>query len=85
MIYIEQFNILVTGSYYNNNITIWSVPDFNELNKATTQSAIFRLEIMCLSINSVNIITGDYVGQINIWNVKKVNQNKFRIELITSF
>ena len=85
MRYIEQFNILVTGSYDNKNITIWSVPDFNELNKATTQNGILRLEIMSKSNDSVNIITGDTNGQINIWNIKKINDVKFIIELITSF
>ena len=57
----------------NNNITIWSVPDFNELNKAATQNAILRVEIMCQSIDSVNIITGDKKGWINIWNINKIN------------
>ena len=85
MRYIEQFNILVTGSYVNKNITIWSVPDFNELNKATTQNFILRLEIMIQSNDKINIITGDDVGQINIWKVKKINENKFSIELITQF
>ena len=85
MRYIEQFNILVTGSCLNKNITIWSVPDFNELNKATTQNCILRVEIMCQSNDSVKIITGDTIGQINIWNVKKLNENKFNIELITAF
>ena len=73
MRYIESFNILVTGSFLNNNITIWSVPDFNELNKAATQNAILRVEIMCQSIDSVNIITGDKKGWINIWNINKIN------------
>ena len=85
MRYIEQFNILVTGSWDNTNITIWSVLDFNELNKATTQNCIFRLEIMSKSNDTVNIITGDTNGQINIWNVNKISENKFSIELITSF
>ena len=85
MRYIEQFNILVTGSWDNTNITIWSVLDFNELNKATTQNCIFRLEIMSKSNDTVNIFTGDTNGQINIWNVKKIKNNKFSIELITSF
>ena len=86
MRYIEQFNILVTGSYDNKNITIWSVPDFNELNKATTQHSILWLEIMNQSNNTVNIITGEgYSGLINIWKVKKINENRFSINLITSF
>ena len=85
MRYIEQFNILVTGSHFNKNIIIWSVPDFNELNKATTIHGIFRVEIMSQSNDSVKIITGDTHGQINIWNVKKINENKFIIELIISF
>ena len=85
MRYIEQFNILVTGSYQNKNLTIWSVPDFNELNKATTQNGIVRVEIMSESNDSVNIITGDTNGQINIWNVKKINDVKFSIELINQF
>ena len=84
MRYIEQFNILVTGSYDNKNITIWSVPDFNELNKATTQNGIVSLEILSKSNDIVQIITGDN-GQINIWNLKKINENKLSIELITSF
>ena len=85
MRYIEQFNILVTGSYDNKNLTIWSVPDFIKLNKATTQRGIYRVEIMNQSNDTVNIITGDMNGQINIWNIKKINENKFSIELITSF
>ena len=34
MRYIQYFNILVTGSWKKNNknITVWSVPEFNELN-----------------------------------------------------
>ena len=83
MRYIEQFNILVTGSWDNKNITIWSVPDFNELNKATTKNRILRVEIMSKSNDTVNIITGDEVGLIKIWNVKKINENKFSIELST--
>ena len=85
MRYIESFNILVTGSFLNNNITIWSLPDFNELNKATPQNCILRLEIMSQSNDIVNIFTGDDEGFINIWNVKKINDVKFSIELITSF
>ena len=79
MRYIEQLNILVTGSFWNKFITIWSVPDFNELNKATTQNGILRVEIMNQSNDSVNIITGDTNGQINIWNLKKINENKFSL------
>ena len=84
MRYIEQFNILVTGSQYNQNITIWSVPDFNELNKASTQDCIIRVEIMSKLNDRAHIITGGN-GQIDIWNIKKLNENKFSIELITQF
>ena len=40
---------------------------------------------MSESSDIVQIISGDNKGLINIWNVKKINENKFSIELITSF
>ena len=36
MRYIEQFKMLVAGSLLNTNLTIWSVPDFNVINKTIT-------------------------------------------------
>ena len=44
--YIEQFNILITGLWANRNITIWNVADLNDINKATTQYGIIRVEII---------------------------------------
>ena len=85
MRYIEQLNILITGSVLNNNITIWNVPDFNEIGKNTTEHYVARVEIMNKSNDIVQIITGGSTGQINIWNVKKIKKNKFSIELLTSF
>ena len=35
--------------------------------------------------DSLHITTAHTYGWINIWNIKKVSENKFSIELITSF
>ena len=82
---IEQFKILVTGSFSNKNITIWSLPYLNELNKATIKYDILSLEIVYQSNDKVHIITGDNKGFINIWNVEKIYENKFSIDFLTSF
>ena len=69
----------------NNKLTIWSVPDFNRLNEATIIYGKRSLEILSESNDKVHIITGDDYGWINFWNVKKINENKFDIELNNSF
>ena len=87
MRYLKQFNILVTGSRNNKNITIWSLPDINELNKAYTKYGILKLEIMSESKDRFDIITGDNKGYVNILKIMKINENgnKFRIDLLTQF
>ena len=40
---------------------------------------------MSQSNDRVQILTGGKGGCINIWNVKKLSENKYSIELITSF
>ena len=40
---------------------------------------------MIESNDIVYIVTGDNLGYINIWNINKINENNFIIELITSF
>ena len=82
MRYIEQLNILVTGSWNNKNITRWSVPDFNELNKATTQNNVIKVEIMSESNDRVHLVTIDNLGYINIWNLKRINDNNYNIKII---
>ena len=87
MRYIEQFNILVTASYYINRIQILSVPDFKELNEDSTkyEYGILRLEIISQSNDNAQILSADKGGCINIWNVNKKNETEFSIDLITSF
>ena len=64
------------------NITIWSVPDFNELNKATTQNNVIKVEIMSESNDRVHLVTIDNLGYINIWNLKRINDNNYNIKII---